>query len=95
LDVQQIILTDNTNLQSFSGKEEPGISPNPSSGWCQITGVEASVLQSVQVTDMKGREILRTTAGKSGFDISHLASGVYMVKIKTMKGSYSLKLIRE
>lgn len=70
--------------------------PNPANNSVNIK--TNTVIRCVSVTDLCGKNILYTSgsnANEQNIDISHLASGVYMVKVETGNGSVFKKLVVE
>lgn len=59
--------------------------PNPTSG---IVKIEAENIQSISVFNVLGEKMFETTASGDTFeyDFSNNASGVYFVKVETVKG---------
>lgn len=68
------------------------ISPNPTSGYIQILYKEQNV-KDVQIIDLSGRVIM--TTNRTTLDISHLPSGIYMIRILTDLGKTTHKIVKE
>lgn len=59
----------------------PQLSPNPTTGEVNVIGTTDEVVEVV-VMDMNGRK-MATFESSPNFDISNLASGIYIVRVKT------------
>ena len=70
------------------------ISPNPTSGILNITSVEKA---NYRLLNTKGQVLKKgtLTAGKNKIDISSFAKGLYLLKIKTGKGRFTKKVVRD
>ena len=70
------------------------ISPNPTSGILNITSVEKA---NYRLLNTKGQVLKKgtLTAGKNKIDISSFAEGIYLLKIKTSKGRFTKKVVRD
>ena len=76
--------------------------PNPASNYISITNhAELAMDVPVVIEDISGKIVLKQTAhfkkGKSEveFNISSLANGVYIIKLKTDKGDSIIKFVKE
>ena len=72
------------------------LSPNPAKGTVTVEG--AAGVERVEIVDMEGRVVIgeRPLAGSpSTVDISHLAPGVYLVRLSGPTGSATRKLVVE
>ena len=72
------------------------LSPNPAKGTVTVEG--AAGVERVEIVDMEGRVVIgeRPLAGSpSTVDISHLAPGVYLVRLSGPTGSTTRKLVVE
>ncbi len=84
-------LTDfETNIKSYSQTNSISISPNPSSETITING---SDIQRIEVFDVDGRILINTN--DKNIDISNQDKGLYFVKIVTLKGSETKKILIE
>ena len=70
------------------------ISPNPTSGILNMTIAEKA---NYRLLNTKGQVLKKgtSTAGKNKIDISSFAKGIYLLKIKTSKGSFTKKVVRD
>ena len=70
------------------------ISPNPTSGILNITSVEKA---NYRLLNTKGQVLKKgtLTVGKNKIDISSFAEGLYLLKIKTSKGRFTKKVVRD
>lgn len=80
---------------STNETELTGVSvfPNPVKNVATISGV--SDLESVEVTDITGKQVLYNTTNLEVIDMSRLPSGIYFARIKATSGSKTVKLIKE
>ena len=71
------------------------IAPNPTKGMVQINSKDK--ITSIQLFDIQGRIIQSTTANTltTDFDLSQQITGVYFLKIYTLKGVKVEKIIKE
>lgn len=67
--------------------------PNPSSGVLNIRLTSTANLKSIKVVDAFGKEVFQTENQVSAIDLSHLAAGVYWVKIQLNDGTSHTKKI--
>lgn len=81
------------NTLGFSDKEMANVSvfPNPCTDYVQIQTSEN--LKNVEVYNTAGQILIRQNMPT--IDVSHLESGVYILKGKTEKGYFSKKIIKE
>ena len=74
------------------------IYPNPTTGELRITNYELGIT-SVEVFDIYGRNLLSnhliTSSSNHHINISHLATGIYFVKIRTKTGEVVRKVVKE
>jgi hypothetical protein len=74
------------------------MAPNPTNGICMVSFDRIVEDACVYVFDYTGREVARVAvqnAGYAGIDISHLASGLYIVQYQHGKDRLSAKLVKE
>ncbi len=87
------------SVGSILSKEILTIYPNPTSGIITLN-MESLVSSNltVQVYDLNGRmvynEALSGFSGEKSLNLSHLMSGVYLVKVNTDTSQYSVKLMK-
>jgi len=75
-------------------KAEIQIFPNPTSGNVFIRSNSGKVLE-VQLFDQQGRLVQRKSANTFSLDLSHLPSGIYLVKVITESGNGVERVVRE
>ena len=80
--------TDNDRIKDIS------VSPNPTSGILNITAPEKV---NYKLFNIKAQILKKGTlaTGKSKIDISPFAKGIYLLNIKTSKGSFTKKVVRK
>ncbi len=65
--------------------------PNPASDYVYVNGVDNGDLT---ISDMSGKVLISSRiAENTAIDISTLSAGVYMLKVKSAEGDYSVKLL--
>lgn len=67
--------------------------PNPTANSFRITGINPSQIQGIELYDARGAKIQGWTRLQAEYDIQHLASGVYHVRIQLQDGSTENKQI--
>jgi hypothetical protein len=77
---------------SFLLKNSIIISPNPASTTIHITTAENNY--QVEICDLTGRTY-PTTISKDQIDVSNLPTGIYLLRLKTEKGSVVKKFVKE
>jgi|GEM_PF-2731043 len=70
------------------------IYPNPASDKLYLQAGTDITVQGVEIYNMQGRCVLSSKGQPESLDISDLSTGVYLVEIKTDKGSAKHKLIK-
>ncbi len=94
----------NTTVTSLPAKEsgikqkgEPlRINPNPASASVNISVSESMLGSKLTVTDLTGREMLRTAVQSSIFNLQlSIANGIYFVTVENEKGRVTKKLVIE
>jgi polyhydroxybutyrate depolymerase len=78
-----------TSLEGHSGDLHVLLYPNPANG---VLYVQADQLTNIVITDMSGRVVL--SSGSAALDISALSAGPYLVKVETVKGVKTCKLLK-
>ncbi|MCL9804770.1 T9SS type A sorting domain-containing protein [Flavobacterium amniphilum] len=68
--------------------------PNPMKENLKIDLREELVIESVRVFDLYGKEVIKT-GEEQNINVGRLPSGMYLVVVKTEKGSVSKKIIKE
>jgi Secretion system C-terminal sorting domain len=83
-----------TGLDQIESKNRIYLYPNPTTGI--ITIESDDLLESLSVSDLQGRELVRKKLGDSSkviVDLSHLTHGVYLVNVKDASGRISTRKI--
>ena len=73
------------------------VSPNPANDFVTISNSENISVNSISMTDLNGRVVKQNSysnVSEVQVNISDLASGVYMMNIKSDKGSVTKKIIK-
>lgn len=93
----------NSNRMSYEAEKESSnetdivVYPNPTQDELQINLPNKYVNGTFTVINLEGKEFLKTIIqnDQSRVDISHLKSGVYILKINSNNGSYTKSFIKE
>lgn len=83
-----------TGIHALTADGSLSVYPNPAQGLLTIEG--SSMLSSVSVTDLQGRELLRRdmiNEHKTVIDMTTVSRGVYLVNAVTISGSSSTRKI--
>ncbi len=76
-------------------KQHFKIYPNPTSRYINIEAVDL-IINQVQIFDINGKLVFETKSIKNQkINLSHLKSGVYFLELKTVRGLYQHKLIKQ
>jgi len=70
------------------------IYPNPAKDFIQLTGIENGTISKITVTNLSGKEVLKSTLKNGKIDLSSLNSGIYIVSIQAENASKNIKLIK-
>lgn len=97
VDIQALVTYSSVAIVNRTMKEETvQLFPNPATETVQIDLGQLSSDTEIFITDMKGQVMLQQfyqQIEKIDLDISHLPTGIYLVKCKTSNGMTSLKLV--
>ncbi|PWA04206.1 T9SS type A sorting domain-containing protein [Flavobacterium psychrotolerans] len=91
LEFSSVLSVNNFNANKFS------VSPNPAKDIVSVSS-ENSLIDNVNITDLNGRIVVQKAFDKTSklqMNISGLASGVYMMNIKSDLGIITKKIIKE
>lgn len=83
-------------VEDVSNSKDLLLSPNPVKNQFTLQGI--SKIKSLEIYDISGKLIKQFDAeslSKKTFDVSHLKTGNYLVKIKTANNSFSKTMIKE
>ena len=75
-------------------KENFNIYHNPTSDILNISAINGLEYQEVSIVDLTGRKI-KSVSNSTSIDVSDLASGTYIINIKTSEGKASSKFIKK
>ncbi len=78
---------------NFESENEVVLFPNPSSTYISLESKNATI-QSVAIYTLTGQLVLETTKSVGPIALSHLNSGVHLVKIVTDNGTYNKRLLK-
>lgn len=91
LNIDDIVVGNTVGIQSAENAANVAIFPNPV---CNMLNVEGENVKSVEVIDMNGRVVLTNDrAGK--LDMSEVAEGVYMVRVMSLSGITTQKIVKK
>ncbi len=68
--------------------------PNPTSDYVKISNTNNALILSLHVYDLRGNLILKEKNSFEEINLTSLTQGIYLVKIKTKKGSFTHKLLK-
>ncbi|RRJ91827.1 T9SS C-terminal target domain-containing protein [Paenimyroides tangerinum] len=91
-DIEVTAITTASNEEFF--KENFTIFPNPTSGELNISAVNGLELNEVSIFDLTGRKV-KSFQNSSTLDVSNLATGTYVIEIKTNEGRGTSKFIKK
>ena len=94
-DIWVYVDTCTSSINNFS-ETQISIYPNPTSGKVNIELPKGEVLQFT-LTDMLGNIVLQkeNISEKFIFDTKKISKGTYLIKLESVKGKYSRKLLIE
>ncbi len=88
-----VTVTDNTGIAETQAAESTfKIYPNPTNGELRIESGELR-MEEIQLLDVAGKRVFETK--KTDFNISHLPTGIYFMRLKTDKGNITKKVIKQ
>ena len=91
LNIDDIVVGNTVGIESAENAANVAIFPNPV---CSMLNVEGENVKSVEVIDMNGRVVLTNDrAGK--LDMSEVADGVYMVRVMSLSGITTQKIVKK
>ena len=70
------------------------IYPNPSKDEINIQLQSSDSVESVEVYSLLGKKMNLSNLHNNKLDISHLSKGIYIIKVKGSRKSYTKKIIR-
>lgn len=88
-----------TVVPPLSVKEHTGIAvaiyPNPANDVLHIQSKNSAQVTQVIIYNLQGRQLMTVNHNTGSIDVSSLSAGIYMLNVKTDKGSASYKLVKE
>ena len=99
-------IVDDLSVPKIANKADILVYPNPTNYQLRITNrshvsgklSEANyegTIKSVEIFDLSGKTLLSQMSNLSQINVSHLASGIYLIKIQTDKGTVTKKFVKE
>lgn len=84
-----------TNIEGFDNLDKIILYPNPTMGYVMIEGLESE--NTIEIVNLQGQIVknLKVSSTKTTIDISNFSTGIYTVKIKSDKGIFVKKLIKQ
>lgn len=70
------------------------ISPNPAKDFLNVTMLNDTVMESYEIYNVVGQKVISANAEQQSIDVSELANGVYIIKLKSNNGSQNIKFIK-
>lgn len=85
------------DTQDFKFSNYFNLYPNPASNVLNINAAQAIEIQSLAIYDVLGQLVIAVPNAKSvsNIDVSKLRTGTYFIKVKSDKGSSSMKFIKK
>lgn len=74
--------------------ENVSIYPNPAQDYINLNIID-EVIENILIYDEKGKNVIELNENTKTVDISNLATGVYILNIKTVKQDYSSTIIKK
>lgn len=74
------------------------VSPNPTKNLISVISSEKSLISDINITDLNGRIVMQKTFNKvsqAQVNLAELATGMYMMSVKSDAGSFTKKIIKE
>ena len=73
------------------------VSPNPAHGMISFSGIDISLVKSISIIPVDGREMLEISKRRigNGIDVSDFTNGMYFYRLATAAGTYVGKFILE
>jgi hypothetical protein len=88
----------NAKLQNFENSskktiENLSVFPNPVENGIIYISIKYDLPKTIEIYDVLGKRIIATTIKNKALDISRLAPGIYILKIKVKELSATRKLV--
>ena len=80
---------------TFNLNNKINIYPNPVKNYLNIIPYINQTISSIKIYDVQGKMVLNENGNVNQLDVSSLASGLFFVKVKTSKGIFTQKIIKE
>jgi hypothetical protein len=88
-----------TGVNDLADNSLLSVSPNPTSGWLQISLPEGNTLEAVRVMDLSGKTVrtleLGAAASKTELDLAGLPKGIYALQARTGGQVFLKKVVVE
>lgn len=91
-EILDLCIMSNDELNDLENIE---IYPNPVKQTLNISVKNNSKIQSVQIYDLTGKLVSTSTQNLSKIDFSLFSKGIYLISVKTDKGIFTQKIIKE
>ncbi len=88
------IFNSSLSNDSLNLNEQLTINPNPVKSTFQIETLQTTPL-SIIIYDILGKVVYQNNIGQRSFDISHLKSGYYLLKINSERGPIVKRIVKE
>lgn len=92
-----IVWFENMHPLSINENQIIGVSvyPNPVRNKLYLDVYENSAIKSIHVFDVSGKKLIENNGETRQLDLSHFPKGIYLLEVKTEKGIFTEKLIKE
>jgi hypothetical protein len=95
--IDTVVITENTASRNETKASQFKIYPNPAESFITIESNDNAVIQEVTITDIDGRLVHSEAfkgAGNASLNVSDLASGIYILKLSSDKGTITKKIVK-
>jgi len=83
------------NVEEFSLENSVSIFPNPTSDIISIDVSDRINVNTLELYDILGKQVIKSSKNTSAMDLSDLSAGVYMLRINTDSGTLTKKVVRD
>jgi len=90
LTTDDIRITDGKNINA-----DIQIYPNPVTEYFSVKTKGEDIIQTVKIFDTSGKMVKNITYTNDKINVSEMSSGIYFIRIKTIKGQFSGKIIKK
>lgn len=92
---EEIIDLCRLSVEEINSKDEITLYPVPTKNVLNVSIQNGAVIEHILIYDLNGKLVYQSNDNSSKLDISHLATGTYLVSVKTSKGVHNEKIIKK